>query len=53
MLPKSPYVSHLADFILPPVSARDCEPLPAMTALPLIFGLSLMLWSMIALTALI
>ena len=53
MLPRSPYfsLSHLADFILPPVPARDCEPLPPMTALPLIFGLSLVLWSIIALTA--
>ena len=53
MLPRSPYfsLSHLADFIIPEVSARDCEPLPAMTAVPLIFGLSLVLWSMIALTA--
>ena len=51
MLPKSPYVSHLADFIIAEVSARECEPLPVMTALPLIFGLSLVLWSMIALTA--
>ena len=51
MLPKSPYLSHLADFIIPEASTRACEPLPATTALPLIFGLSLVLWSMIALTA--
>jgi hypothetical protein len=51
MLAKSPYLSHLVDFIIREVPARDCEPLPALTALPLIFAMSLLLWSMVALTA--
>jgi len=51
MLAKSPYLSHLADFISEEVSVRDCKPLPAATALPLIFAMSLVLWSVIAMTA--
>jgi hypothetical protein len=51
MLPKTPYLAHPADFIIPERLARDCEPLPAATALPLILAMSLVLWSAIAMTA--
>jgi len=48
MLPKSPYLAHLADFVIPERPARNCDPLPAATALPLILAMSLLLWSAIA-----
>jgi len=51
MLPKTPYLAHLVDVIVPVGPAGDCEPLPAATALPLILAMSLLLWSMFAVTA--
>jgi hypothetical protein len=51
MLPKSPYLARLADFVTAERPARNCEPLPATTALPLILAMSLLLWSAIAMTA--
>ena len=51
MLPKLPYPAHPADFTIPGRPARDCELLPAATALPLILAMSLLLWSAIAMTA--
>jgi hypothetical protein len=51
MLPKPPYLARLADRIIPEGRMSDCEALPLATALPLIFAMSLLLWSAIAVTA--
>ena len=51
MLPKATYLAHLVEFIIPAGPAGDCAPLPAATALPLILAMSLLLWSVIAVTA--
>ena len=51
MLPQTSNPSRFFDYDIPEGSARDGERLPVGAALLLTFATSLLLWSMIAMTA--